>query len=817
MDAPRAADVSAPRRRLGNRAQLAMVACLGVAVSLAVFVAFRRAERESLRERFLAHVLPRVEAVEQAFDDGAWTLHVLQAFFDGSVSVDRDEFATFVRPLLRDNRVVVALAWAPRISHDRRAAFEAEARKAGIAQYHVVERLGDGRIVPAAHRRRYVPISYLQPRAGNQACMGFDLAYHPASSAVVEHLHKRHQVELTPPVASSAFAGAPTVVLALTPVLERENVEPADALGSSAVRGYLVAAFDVDALLREALRLLEPVGIDVQVNDVTSPDRPHRVGAFLSPLPVPEGEPRQPDGTLGHTAVVAVGGRRLHVKCTATQAFIKHNTKPYSSTVLGVGLFVTALSTLYVRHHLARTTIVEAIVRRRTAELTAEVAERKRAEAELAQHRDHLEDLVMARTGELARANNELQQEIAEHKESEEQLRHLRNLLSNIINSMPSVLVGVDAQSHVTQWNREAERFTGVAAADALTRPLVDVFPHMANHVEQIQRTLGGNRQPQSPGHVVWSDKDQIHQGDLTVYPLVDNGVAGAVIRLDDVTERVRIEELMVQSEKMLSVGGLAAGMAHEINNPLAGILQNVQVVIDRTSADLPANREAAAACGTTLETVRAYMERRALTPLLEAIRTSGQRAAQIVANMLNFARKSDRAFSSHDLGELLDQTIELAASDYDLKKKYDFRGIEIVRQYDPALPSVPCERTEIQQVVLNLLRNGAYAMADGTRDGQPPCFVVRTSRDGDMARIEIEDNGPGMSDDVRRRAFEPFFTTKGVGEGTGLGLSVSYFIVTENHHGSMHVESAPGGGATFVIRLPLRASRGLAAVEAAP
>ncbi len=110
----------------------------------------------------------------------------------------------------------------------------------------------------------------------------------------------------------------------------------------------------------------------------------------------------------------------------------------------------------------------------------------------------------------------------------------------------------------------------------------------------------------------------------------------------------------------------------------------------------------------------------------------------------------------------------------------------------------------EISQVVLNLLKNAAQAMGGRRGRDEAPRIILRTRRDGDMARIEVEDNGPGMDETIRERIFEPFFTTKGPGAGTGLGLSVSYFIITENHGGELTVESLPGHGTTFIIRLPL-------------
>jgi len=268
--------------------------------------------------------------------------------------------------------------------------------------------------------------------------------------------------------------------------------------------------------------------------------------------------------------------------------------------------------------------------------------------------------------------------------------------------------------------------------------------------------------------------------------------------------EKSRLEEMMVQSEKMVSIGGLAAGMAHEINNPLAGILQNSQVIQNRLKEKLPANEKAASEIGIHLDDLTAYMEKREIYKMIDSVLDAGKRAAAIVTNMLSFSRKSTSGFMSENLGELLDKTLELAASDYNLKKRFDFKQIEILKEYRPNLPLVSCKASEIQQVFFNILSNGAHAMMSWDKDIQP-MFKLRISRQNKSVRIKLSDNGPGMKEDTRKRVFEPFFTTKTVGEGTGLGLAVSYFIITENHHGSIEVHSKPAKGTTFIITLPIK------------
>jgi PAS domain S-box-containing protein len=273
-----------------------------------------------------------------------------------------------------------------------------------------------------------------------------------------------------------------------------------------------------------------------------------------------------------------------------------------------------------------------------------------------------------------------------------------------------------------------------------------------------------------------------------------------------DISELKQAQAMMIQSEKMVSVGGLASGMAHEINNPLAGIIQNAELMIRRlTDAQLPANRRIAEEVGLNMEALNRYLEKRGILDMAQTIRASGSRMADIVRNMLDFARKSDaRQVSSHSMADLLDKTLDLAATDFDLKKHYDFKKIKIKKEYEPQIPLILCEAVKIQQVFLNLFSNGAQAMqVAGVKE---PVFILRTGfdRGKNMVFAEIEDNGPGMDEQTRKRIFEPFFTTKPVGFGTGLGLSVSYFIITKDHGGEISVESSPSFGTKFIVRLPL-------------
>ncbi len=293
---------------------------------------------------------------------------------------------------------------------------------------------------------------------------------------------------------------------------------------------------------------------------------------------------------------------------------------------------------------------------------------------------------------------------------------------------------------------------------------------------------------------------------------LVSMSVHGETLCLGfirDVTERKQMEAMMVQTEKMVSLGGIAAGIAHEINNPLGIVLQAANNVIQRLRPDFEKNVAVAAGLGLDMEKLSDYVSARKIDVFVEDIRSAAVRASGIVRHMLDFSRQSGSVRGPCDLSALIERAVTLASSDYDLKKSYDFRKIEIIRDIAPDMPHVVCAQTEIEQVVLNLLRNAAQAMASAEPAVAAPRIVIRARVSGGMARIEIEDNGPGMDQETQRRIFEPFFTTQPTGVGTGRGLSVSYVIVTKGHGGSIAVDSSTGRGTMFTIELPLDAHGG--------
>ena len=408
---------------------------------------------------------------------------------------------------------------------------------------------------------------------------------------------------------------------------------------------------------------------------------------------------------------------------------------------------------------------------------------------------------------ETRHTNRKLELEVQVRSKIEKKLTGFQNYLNSIIDSMPSALIALDEQLYVTQWNQEASALSGTRLDEALNQPIYLAFQPLKPYLPQIKATVEQHTVERIE-RVTWVKDDEAKHYALTFYPLTGGAGRGVVIRIDDITQRLSLEEMMVQSEKMLSVGGLAAGMAHEINNPLGAILHNVQNIRRRLSPDLPRNLEHAEQAGIELDMVNRYLEGREVPQLLDGIQQAGARAAKIVTHMLSFSRLSNRQMAPCDLPALIDQAVEIAGNDFDLAIGFDFKGQAIIRQFDPQLGPVPGTANELEQVLLNLLKNAAQAIHLREDDSEPGRIILRTRLNPPWAEIQVEDNGIGMSENVRKRTFEPFFTTKEIGQGTGLGLSVSYFIITNNHKGQMEVHSTLGQGTCFTLRLPLAGSQ---------
>lgn len=393
----------------------------------------------------------------------------------------------------------------------------------------------------------------------------------------------------------------------------------------------------------------------------------------------------------------------------------------------------------------------------------------------------------------------------------QQQLDESAALYRDFVEETDDLLTQVDELGRFTYVNNSSRAVFGLEPRDCIGLSAFD-FIHPEDREETVNRfTKAITRQQQS---VEFDNRQVSRCGKMTRMLWMtnihyrDNGKVESINSIaHDITQRVQMEETLLQTEKMVSIGGMAAGLAHEINNPIAGILQSAQLLRNRLLNESVKNTALAEDTALPLPAFHAYLELQKAPQLLENIRESGERVARIVSDILEFSSRRLVEPVPFDMRDLLEQTLELASKELDLSAHFDFRNIKIVREYFGDLPDICCDRTQIQQVLLNMLRNGAHAMLTWQQMERQPQFTLRLRRVADEMEIQIEDNGSGMDEDTTSHIFEPFYTTKSVGQGTGLGLFVSYFVVVEKHRGALQVESHPGKGTCFTIRLPLQKS----------
>ena len=359
-----------------------------------------------------------------------------------------------------------------------------------------------------------------------------------------------------------------------------------------------------------------------------------------------------------------------------------------------------------------------------------------------------------------------------EQQERAGELKLLKEFNESIIESINVGLLAVDLEGRVTRLNSALEKILDLSRAQAMGKRVEDLFSE--DFTDTLRQVLGNDRWRLKEIRNIYKIHTATFAGrqlvlNIAIAPLQDSQEqTGALVVLEDVTSRVRLEEQLQQREKLSSIGLLAAGVAHEVNTPLTGVSSYTQMLLGMLSETDPKHA------------------------LLLKVRRQAERATNIVNNLLNFSRTGDATeFSELNISRVLDDTLQL------LEPQLRGNQIEIVRDYDQDSPQVVGNSGKLQQVFTNLLLNA--------RDAIPAGGSIKISTlpaEDHSLTIEISDSGIGIAPENVAKIYDPFYTTKGVGRGTGLGLAVSYGIVQE-HSGHISVESTPGHGTIFRITLP--------------
>lgn len=386
--------------------------------------------------------------------------------------------------------------------------------------------------------------------------------------------------------------------------------------------------------------------------------------------------------------------------------------------------------------------------------------------------------------------HEQLQQSVSELTAKQTALQNTQDYLNSIINSMPSIMVGVTRQGSVIHWNSSATMATNLLPHEALGQNLNALQAWIPVSVSDIELALNTGKTRQFKNESVENGLKRYQS--ITIYPLASAHDQGAVIRIDDVSHQVQLENMMVQNNKLVSLGELSANLIHELNNPLAAVTQNNQSLRRRLFANEDNNQEVANRLGLNWDNLQTYFAERDIPKLVNAADAAGQRAVAIIHNMLKYTRTVPYEHKPTPINPLIHTTLQLLDS--------DTNNVAISCHLDSENPSALINGAEIQQVLINLITNAEQAI-----DAHPQGAIqISTEVCEQQVLIRIKDNGKGIPAPLLEKIFEPFYTTKEEGLGTGLGLSISHYIVTEQHLGTLSVESTVNTGTEFCIGLPL-------------
>lgn len=389
--------------------------------------------------------------------------------------------------------------------------------------------------------------------------------------------------------------------------------------------------------------------------------------------------------------------------------------------------------------------------------------------------------------------------DLSPQKAASQQIAKASQFMQTVIDSTPSILIGVNIQGTITHWNRAAVYEKGIQVTEAIGQSFVELFPSLGITIQDLVHVIN-NEEPLKRVGLPMIIHGEARYVDLIIFPLI-RGFDTAVARIDDVTERVRMQGVVVHTEKMLSIAGLAAGTAHEINTPLSIIFQGCQNIRQRLAVDSENNQSAAKDLSLDLYQMQQYLEQRDVITLLNGIQDAAKRCTHIVSELLNYSRRNVSSFALVSVYELINAALNLVKHDLSLRGNINLLRIKIRRDSDETV-ELRCDKVAIEQVLFNLLRNAAQAVGSDPNQVSPEIHIKVSAQDT-WVQIEVADNGPGMTKDIACRVFEPFFSTKPIGLGSGLGLSVAFFIITQQHKGKISLITLPNQGARFIIRLP--------------
>ncbi len=732
------------------------MAVIGIVLSVGLFYLTNSLEEKNILSTYERKADERIRSLRNIISDCLQITEVLGAFYDSSEKVERHEFQTFVKPVLQRYVGVKALEWIPRVPHARRSAYEQKARQDGFPDFEFREMNPASRAMErAGTRAEYFPVYFVAPRIGNRPALGFDLASDATRLAALEKARDTGKVTATARISLVQNKKESLGFLLFKPQYDKNLASDTIEARRKHLSGFVLSVFQVGTLFEKALETFEPIGINISIYDQSTIDKrqflyTHK-SRIYSGASATDAENLSIDSSFFISEDIKVADRTWKIICSPTSAFIQGRRTWQPRVILLVGLLFTCGICCFVW-----------LLMKRAATL-----------------RQYSE--------EISKTSHRLSEEINERKRAEETLSEA----NKIINRSPAVafLWKNEAGWPVEFVSENVKKLIGYSSAEFVERKIS--YKELI-HSEDLERVAGEiasyskekglltfahepYRLITKSGVIKWvEDKSYIRRDSQGIITHLEGIVY-------DITEEIKLEEQLRQSQKMEAVGTMAGGIAHDFNNILAIILGNAEMAIDEIPIGNPARHN--------------------IDEVLEA----SNRAKDLVRQILAFSRKEKKELIPIRPHSLIKETLKLLRSTTPTT-------VSIIQSISNNCGTIKADPTQLHQLMMNLFANAVHAMDEKgeiTVDLQEVNLNSEeythngTMSSGHHVMLSVSDTGCGMDKEKIERIFDPFYTTKDVGAGTGMGLSVVHGIV-ESHGGFITVESDVGKGSTFNIYFPV-------------
>jgi len=716
---------------------LIVAACLGIALSLFLFNTSRTWENKKIQAEFERIAADHISAFRKTIQINLHELNALHAFYLGSEKVERLEFRKFAEHMMVENPSVQALEWIPRVLQKERIVFEETARREGFQDFEISEINAAGKRVRAGRRDEYFPVYFLEPLKGNERVLGFDAATRPARLEAMNLAADTGKTAATRRIHLVQIKEEESAIRVFHPVFRKDAEVDTVEFRRANLSGFVAGVYRVGDMLKNSLIFSHPQGIDIYLYDDSAPadERLLYFHAFRTRKESvqPVTDETQLKSGICYEERFDVAGRTWRMLCRPTPDYV-HAARTWEPWgILAAGLIFTALICGYLLLNLVR----------------------------MAQSRAHTETLT--------KAKQELEHEIIERKEAEEVLRESEERFRQLTEAAFDG-IALSEEGRLLKVNESFAAMFGYEMSELKGMPVSGLAaPEFRDDVMQKIRS-GYDR----PYESVCVRKNR------ETFPVEVCGKTvrskGRMLRLTsvrDMTERKKLEDELLKSEKLESLGVLAGGLAHDFNNLLTAILGNID-----------------------LATLVGKMDEKT-SEILKDAKNASLRARDLTQQLLTFSKGGAPVRKTTSIRRLVEDTVTFALRGSNVK-------CDMVFSDD--LRAVDADEGQISQAIGNLIINADQAMPEGGKI-QVRADMIKIDpenfmplRQGDYIRISIQDQGGGIQNKYLDRIFDPYFTTKQ--KGSGLGLSMVYSII-KRHDGYVAVESELGVGSTFTIYLP--------------